>query len=107
MLMQGPAADLAADFDYPVAIHLQGTPGGFVHVAEQSVHDAAAEEGDGWGVGAADPSLGCSGQVLRPRRHVEAPFRGGGQHTHSETEPSCTRQHVRYARRTQGSRRAE
>ena len=47
VLVQRAAAGLARDLDHPIAVGLQRAPGRVVHVAEERVHDAAAEEGDG------------------------------------------------------------
>ena len=49
VLVEGAAAGLALGLDDPVAVGLEGPAGGVVDVAEERVHDAAAEEGDGGG----------------------------------------------------------
>ena len=53
--MQGAAANLARDLVDLIPIHNEGSPGGIVHVREQALHDAAAEEQGGmlesWKVG--------------------------------------------------------
>ena len=95
MLVQRPATDLARRLDDPIAVDLEGSPGGLVHVVEERVHDAAAEEDDGrgraagtrWTAGQHQASR-C-GATCRSRllRRLLGHLGRGCQHTHPEPEP--------------------
>ena len=103
MLVQRPATGLALRLDDPIAVHPQGSLGGFVHVAEERIHHAAAEESDGrWDSGtggqrsstrrrtqsrpAAPPTRYPAGLVL-PLLSLLGHLRRGCQHAHPEPEP--------------------
>src|SRR5688572_33246067 len=48
MLVERPTADLPRGLDHSIAVYFEGSLGGVMHVIEQGVHHAAAEEDDGW-----------------------------------------------------------
>jgi hypothetical protein len=48
MLVEGTAADLPGDFDYPVTVRFQRPAGGLVNMIEERIHDAATKQRNRW-----------------------------------------------------------
>jgi hypothetical protein len=101
MLMQGTAAGLACHLDDGVPVDLERAPGRVVHVGEQGVHDAPAEQGDG------DFPADCP-RPLPPVAAGSGPLPPArSQHSHPEPEAPCPREPRRNAGAAEGPSQSE
>src|SRR5882724_1045792 len=101
--MQRTTAHLRRDFAHRVAVYLERTDGGVVHVGEEALHDATPKEEDGGGCGGwgrfVEVGGGTSTHLHRPPpASTNLRFRRR-EHPHGEPKPSPARQPAGYARR--------